>query len=151
MGCRHEWADEDRLIKHLYLESPWTWDEYDQAAKDAYAELRAENRPVATVVDVSRMGRLPSGNVIAHLNMVERLIPDNMFITVLVGAPHIATVFMNIMMKLRPKAKNLTVFADSIAEAHELVYKRYRELYPDAAGSAASKPDKAVTQSSKGN
>lgn len=146
MGCRHEWADEDRLIKHLYLESPWTWDEYDQVAKDVYTELGAEKRPVATVVDISRMGRLPPGNAIAHLNLVERLIPDNMFVTVLVGAPHIAVVFMNIMMKLRPKAKNLTVFANTIAEAHEIVYKRYKELYPDGVQPEA---EKAVTQSSK--
>lgn len=150
MGCRHEWADEDHLIKHLYLESPWTWDEYDKAAKDVYTELAVEKRPVATVVDISKMGRLPTGNAIAHLNLVERLIPDNMFVTVLVGAPHIATVFMNIMMKLRPKAKNLTVFANSIEEAHEIVYQRYGELYPDAAA-AKSKREAPITQSSKGN
>lgn len=148
MGCRHDWGDEDHLIKHLYLEFPWTWDEYDLAAKTVYTELAAEKRPVATVVDISKMGRLPTGNAIAHLNLVERLIPDNMFVTVLVGAPHIAVVFMNIMMKLRPKAKKLTVFADTIAEAHEMVYERYAELYPDAAQPKQGKP---VTQASKGS
>jgi hypothetical protein len=73
------------------------------------------------------MGQIPRGNVMAHLQQLERTIPPNVFMSVLVGAPYAATVFMNMLTKLRPRAKQITAFVHTMDEAHALIRKRYHE------------------------
>lgn len=128
MPPRYEWADDSRLTMNLYLENPWGWDEFDAAAKEVYAVLREHKQLCGVVVNVSKMGGIPKGNVLAHLQQVERIIPDNVIVSVLVGAPYAATVFMNILMKIRPRAKRMSVFANSMEEAYSIVRRRVQEV-----------------------
>src|SRR5689334_19080514 len=110
VGLRYEWADETHLIMDLYMEAPWTWDEFHATSKTVYGTLGELDRPCATVVNVAKMGQIPKGNVMAHLQQLERTIPPNVFMSVLVGAPYAAMVFMNMLTKLRPRAKQITAF-----------------------------------------
>jgi hypothetical protein len=128
MPPRYEWADDSHLAMNLYLETPWDWEQFDAIAREVYTLLREYKQPCGVVVNVSKMGGIPKGNVLAHLQQVERLIPDNVFVSVLVGAPYAATVFMNILMKIRPRAKRMTVFANSMEEAYSLIRRRQQVM-----------------------
>jgi hypothetical protein len=132
MGVRYEWADDRQIILNITLEVPWTWTEYRQMVDIILPMLQAIDHPVATVVDVTRMGTLPKdGNVMQILLEVESTMPANVFASVVVGAPYALTLFINLLMKLRPAVKRIAVFTRTMDEAHTIVYNRYRELYPD--------------------
>jgi len=132
MGCRYEWADESQIIMNLYLEAPWTWEEYMQVSTEVFALIRAVDHPCATAVDVTHMGALPKGNVLAHLQHVERTMPENVFASVIAGTSILVNTFMNILMKIRPGAKNTAMFAPNLEEAHTLIMERYHKLHPEA-------------------
>jgi hypothetical protein len=127
VGLRYEWADETHLIMNLYMEAPWTWDEFHATSKEVYGILGKLDTPCATVVNIQKMGQIPKGNVLAHLGQLERTIPSNVFMSALVGAPYAATVFMNMFTKLRPRAKQITAFCLTMDEAHALIRKRHQE------------------------
>lgn len=129
MGCRYEWADDSHLILNIFIETPWTWEEYDSVTGEIFAKMKETGKPCATAVDVSKMGRMPKGNAIAHLSNMEKMMPDNVFASAIVGAPYMATAFMDILMRIRPRAKRLALFTKTMAEAHQKIQQQYQELY----------------------
>lgn len=132
MGVRFEWTSPDHLIVHTYIEYPWTWEEYQALIDVMMTEIRQEAHPVATIVNITQMRSFPNkGNVMQNLQRIEEVMPNNVFGSVVVGAPHVAIVFMNVLMQIRPKAKRITMFANTIEEARQMLAQRYAELYPD--------------------
>lgn len=133
MSVRYEWADDQQIIMNLYLEHPWTWSEYNGTMAVIFPMLRNLNHPCATTVDCSRLGNIPrDGNLLTILMNVEKSLPPNVFASVMVAAPYTVGVFMNMLMKLRPRATVLALFTPTMAEAHAAIYARYQKLYPDA-------------------
>ncbi len=132
MGVHYEWDDDRQIILDIQLQAPWTWTEYRAIMKDLMPMLRDLNHPVATTVDCSQMGPFPKDDSVLNvLKEVEDMMPDNLFASGIVAAPIAASMFMNILMKIRPRAKRLAFFTQTIKGAHEQIYARYAELYPD--------------------
>jgi len=130
MGVRYEWVDERQIIMNVYLEHPWTWSEYLQMMASLLPLLRDINHPCATVVDCTNIGRLPGdGNVLSILMNVEKSMPSNVFASVIVAAPYGVGVFMNMLMKMRPRAKVLALFTKTMPEAQNAIYARHQKLY----------------------
>jgi hypothetical protein len=130
MGVRYEWADEHQIIMNIYIEYPWTWTEYNAVMTTLMPILRELKHPCATAVDCSRLGSLPrDGNFLSILMNVEKSMPANVFASVVVAAPYGVSVFMNMLMKMRPRAKVLALFTQTMEEAHQKIYARYQELY----------------------
>ena len=121
MGCRYEWADDSHSIMNVYIEAPWTWEEYQALVKQLAPLVQGTGKPCATAVDVSQMGAIPRGNVLMNLTQAESMLPDNVFASAVVGAPYAVTVFMDILMRIRPRAKRLATFARTMPEAHEKI------------------------------
>lgn len=128
MGCRDQWADDSHLIMNLYVEAPWTWDELMSHVRQVYSMVQAENKPCATTVDVSQIGTLPVGNVLRHLNEIDSIMPENVFASAIIGAPQIVSVFMDIMMRMRPHAQRVGLFAKDHAEAYAKIRERYEQM-----------------------
>ena len=124
MGVHFEWDDDSKQILIMHIEAPWTWEEYRLLVNETFDQIAALNHPVATIADVSRLGQLPPGNFLGQLQYVESHMPKNVYASVLVGAPYIVTTFMNVLMKIRPNAKALAMFASSIDEAKALLQQR---------------------------
>ena len=140
MGVRYEWADEHQIIMNVYLEHPWTWAEYNVMMETLLPMLRELKHPVATAVDCKKMGALPKdGNVLTILMNVEKSMPANVFASVVVAAPYVVSVFMNMLMKLRPRAKVLALFTQTMEEAHQKIYARYNELFANEVSASNSK------------
>jgi hypothetical protein len=128
MGIQYDWTDRDQGIVLFTIESPWTWDEYREVADSAFGVISKIRNPIATIVDVRRVGKLPPGRPLEELKRIEAQMPENVFASVVVGAPYIVMSFMNILMQMRPRANSVALFAGSIAEAQALIEKRYGEL-----------------------
>lgn len=141
MGVRYEWANEQHIIMNIYIEFPWTWKEYNAMMDVLMPMLRDTNRPCATAVDSSKLGSLPKdGNFLQILFNVDKLMPENVFASVVVAAPYGVMLFMNMLMKMRPHAKRLALFTRTMPEAHEKIYARYQELYPESAAETLANP-----------
>lgn len=128
MGCRYEWADDSHLIMNITIEAPWTWEEYNDLTNELFPLVQSTGKPCATTVDVTNMGSIPKGNVLMQLTRAESMMPDNVFASALVGAPYAVTVFMDILMRIRPRARRLTLFARTLPEAHERIRAMYAKL-----------------------
>ena len=128
MGCRNQWADDTHLIMDIYIETPWTWDEFMSQARQTFAAIQAEEKPCATSVDVTRIGAMPKGNVLGYLTEIEKAMPANVFASAIVGAPYMVSVFMDILMRLRPRAQRIAIFAKTHEEAREKIMERYAKL-----------------------
>jgi hypothetical protein len=132
MGCRNEWADDTHLIMDLFVEAPWTWAEFMNHAEQTFSTIKAMGTPCATTVDVSRMGSLPKGNVLGYLTQIEKQMPNNVFASAVIGAPYMVSVFMDIIMRMRPRAQRIALFAKTREEAHEKILERYAKLNASA-------------------
>ncbi len=128
MGCKFEWVDEQHFIMNMVVESPWTWQELMDQSAAAFSTLRVHGKPCATQIDVSGIGFLPKGNVLRYLTEIEKLVPDNMFASAMIGAPYMVTVFMDMMMHMRPRAQRVTFFAKTFEEAYSKIMGRYAKL-----------------------
>ncbi|MEP7288809.1 MAG: hypothetical protein ABI947_23905 [Chloroflexota bacterium] len=132
MGVRYEWLTALPDVAQISIESPWTWDEYRVVTRKVLDEMGAIPRPVANIVDVSRMGMMPRGDIMGNLRYVEQNMPENTVASVIVGAPMIVTTFMNILTKMRPKAKSLALFASSTSDALSQIQTRFVEARQEA-------------------
>lgn len=128
MGCRYEWADENHLIVNVYIEAPWTWQEYDNLTTEMLPILQSLKKPCATAVDVTHMGALPKGNVLMHMTRAENMLPENVFASAVVGAPYAVMVFMEILMRIRPRARRIALFTRTLPEAHERIQAAYAKI-----------------------
>lgn len=129
MPIRYEWADDSHLILNFYIEFPWTWTEYNQLVDEVMPMLAELKTPCATAVDTTKMGSLPKdGNAIRNLMNLEQKMPENLFASVVVGSNYMVRVFMNLLMKLRPRAQRMTLFTKTMEEAHEKIRERHKQL-----------------------
>ncbi len=112
----------------LYVEAPWTWEEFMNQAQETFAIIKAEGKSCATTVDVRQIGMLPKGNLLRYLTEIEKMMPENIFASALIGAPYMITVFMDMMMHLRPRAKRIALFTKTPEEAHDKIMERYAKL-----------------------
>jgi hypothetical protein len=114
----------------LAIESPWTWEEYNILLAEVFPILKTLGKPCAVTVDVTRFGKLPPGNALSYLSRAEKLMPINLFASVIVGAPYIVSMFIDIMTRTRPHPRHATLFAKTMPEAHEKILATYHQLYP---------------------
>ena len=121
MGIRYQLAEPDQGICYVTLEAPWTWAEFDAIVDDLRARINAIPHPVATIVDVTQVGRLPTGNVLMHLRRTDEMMPKNIDLSIMVNAPYAVTTFMSILMRVRPHVKTMTRYAHSVDEARAMV------------------------------
>jgi hypothetical protein len=132
MGIRYEWADDRQIIMNIHLEHPWTWAEYNEMMEILMPMLTELGHPCATIVDCSQMHTLPNdGNVLHNFINVEKKMAPNIFASVIVAAPQLVGVFMNVLMRLRPRAATLALFTSTMEEAYEKIYARHAELQAD--------------------
>ena len=136
MGCRHEWSTTSEGVLVIYIEAPWTWEELMQDSITGFAEIDTLGRPCATVVDVRQIGSMPKGHALTYLTEIDRQMPDNVFASVMVGAPYMVNVFMDILMNIRPRAKRIALFARTMEEAHAKIQARYDAMQPPPSAGA---------------
>jgi hypothetical protein len=128
MGIHFEWHDAKKVAT-IPVEAPWTWNDLKTVIDYAYDEIQAVGYPVAIIADLRRMGQLPAGNLLRHLQYSQAHTAKNVYATVIVGAPYVITTFVNIVMKVRPDSSALVLFAQSVDEAKALL-----QQHPPTAG-----------------
>lgn len=129
MGIQARWANDEYRAVIISIVHPWKWEEYDRIVDELIIMMGTVDHPCATIVDTSNMGALPKGSPIAHMKRFEQMRPKNQFAGVMVGAPYSARIFLDIMVKLRPAAANLRLYANSIEDAHKMIDRLYAEQF----------------------
>lgn len=121
MGIHYQLSEPDQGICYITFESPWTWQEFTKMVDDLLVLISAVPHPVAAIVDVTHIGRLPAGNVLMHLRRTDEMMPENVDLSILVNPSYAVTTFMSILMRVRPRAQTLTRYARSLDEARAMV------------------------------
>jgi hypothetical protein len=124
MGFRYEWMDEDHIIMKLYIEAPWVWEDFHQTVRAMMPLIEATQRPCG----LNKIGMLPRGNFLQNLIHSEQDTAKNLVSTVIIGAHYTITMFMNLVTKLRPDAKNPLRFTESHDEAYAIIRARCEEV-----------------------
>ncbi len=131
MPITYGWTDDSHVILEISVVAPWTWDDFHTMMREVNPQIIAVGGPCATVIDVSAIGKVPPGNMMANLHHVENSMPTNVFMSVVVGASYVVTVFMNVLMVVRPSARRRARFAHTMAEARASIMEVYRQQFPD--------------------
>ncbi len=126
MGVSAAWTDDSHRIFQFVFEHPWTWEEYYALLEWALPEIKAAGHPVATILEVSKMRSFPPGNVVTHLTGIGRRMPSNIFTSVIVSPPQIATLFMDILTKINPDFERFNHFDRSLEGAHRYISEQYQ-------------------------
>jgi hypothetical protein len=66
--------------------------------------------------------------VLCYLGEIEKQMPRNVFASAVIGAPYMVSVFMDILMKMRPRAQRTALFTNSHQEAHAKIRERYEQM-----------------------
>jgi hypothetical protein len=129
MGIQYQLAELDQGICFIVFEAPWTWIEFDAMVDNLHTQISSIPHPVATIVDVTQVGRLPAGNVLMHLRRTDEMMPRNVDLSIMVNAPYAITTFMSILMRVRPHVKSMTRYANSVDEARAMIaeFRRQQE------------------------
>jgi hypothetical protein len=127
MGFQFEIEEPDRDIGYVSFDLPWTWDEFDAQVEAMWTAVRALPHPVSALLDMTRIGHLPGGNVLAHLQHMDTGMPDNVELVVLVNAPYAFVNFMSIIMRIRPRVKEITRYTHSLEEAKMVIQQRRKQ------------------------
>jgi hypothetical protein len=122
MGVTYRWHNPSVIL--ITVEAPWEWDEYIRVVKQLFDEAKQVNGLVATIDDITRMGPLPSGSALSYLERINKITPENIDASVILGAPYIARTLMSIFLRLSPQAARITFFANSVDEAVTLIEGR---------------------------
>src|SRR5215470_14956254 len=83
VGIRTEWADSNHQRYVFTIEAPWPWQEYRAIADQAFSDFRQVAHPIATIVDVSQIKKLPQGDVLSNLQYIESQMPSNVVASVI--------------------------------------------------------------------
>jgi hypothetical protein len=108
MGIHFQMEEPEQDICLVTFQAPWTWAEFDAMVDTLNERIAAIPHPVATIVDMADVGRLPGGNILMHLRRTEMLMPQNVDMSVMVNASYAVTTFMSILMRVRPRVKDMT-------------------------------------------
>jgi hypothetical protein len=129
MGIHFQFEESHRDVCAMSFEHPWTWEEFGAQVDAMWRAAQAMPHRVAALVDMTRIGHLPGGNVLAHLQRLDSSAPDNVEMIVLVNAPYAIVNFMSIVMRVSPHVKETTVYAHSLAEARMIIEDRRQHNY----------------------
>jgi hypothetical protein len=122
MGLQHHWFDPGQHIILVKITPPWTWTEYLATIQQVAEEIKHTNQSTAAIVDVSDIGGVPDGSILANIRAAGRLTPEQLDISVLVGAPLIITTFLNVLTRIDAGAKRRIHFAATIDEAVAMIH-----------------------------
>lgn len=124
MSIHFQLDEPDQDVCFVAFETMWTWEEFDMQLDAAWAAIEGLSRPVAVLMDLTRTGHLPVGNVLGHLQRADSGMPTNVDISVMVNTPYAIINFMSIMMRIRPRVKEMTIFANSLEEGRAMIRER---------------------------
>ena len=124
MGIQYEWDDPDKQDLMVFMiASPFSWEEYDAITDSVFVSLGQKPYPIATIVDVSNLHKLPPSNPLPHLQRVNQMMTKNVYASVVVGAARPVRLFMNVITGVYPHARGITWFAESMDAARTIIAK----------------------------
>lgn len=124
MAINFQLEEPHREMCSVVFEPPWTWEEFDAKIDAITAAILAAPSHVALLMDMTYIGQMPEGNVLAHLQRMVSLMPHNVDIAVLLNVPYAVVNFVSILMHIRPRVKDMTFFAHSLNEGHAIIHER---------------------------
>ncbi len=128
MTIEGAWTDETHRYYCIRPLGEWDWPAYRRVVDTAIDTIKATNKPVALICDLTQNFEFHRGDVLGNLRYFNARVPTNMYACVMVGAGAIMMTFLNIHMKLRPSAKRRVRFASSMPEAFTVADQRLEEL-----------------------
>ncbi len=128
MGISYEWHND---IPILTITAPWTWEDFHRVGQSMMDAIAQVDDSVANIIDVTRMGSIPTNNPLRHLQKAAQAAPPNLYLTVLVGAPYIVTVFMDVLFRIQPERKHKITFTKTLDVAVTLIGERKAERLSD--------------------
>jgi hypothetical protein len=126
------WEDEAHTImRHIYHRG-WTSEEYDAMNQQSHDAIVALGHPVYLITDFRDSAQLPS-NTMAKRQKVQRMIPANLALNIIVGADPLAVAVVKTMLNVskaftRERNKDIVIlFADTLEEAHAMIESQKKQ------------------------
>ncbi len=123
MPFRVHWADAEHTLMRCDIQAPWTWEEFDAAWRQFYEMGSSAQHPVICAVDAHLMGLLPR-NALRVIHDRYSVLPPNISKMVVVNAPTMLRVIVDVMSLIRPDIFKCYHFVPTFDEAQRLLNTR---------------------------
>jgi hypothetical protein len=105
MPVSPKWKDVRKTTIVITYQSPWTWDEFHEAAQATNALMDTVDHDVVLIHDTSHGGILPSGNIVAHGVSAISNFSDNLALIVVVVNSTLIRTFLSIVISMNPAGR----------------------------------------------
>ena len=66
MTVKAEWDSTEQIAIVITFESPWSWDDFDEAVQDIVTLVSEVEHKICLIYDAEKSTRYPSANVLSH-------------------------------------------------------------------------------------
>lgn len=127
MGITLRWGNQDQSVIWYHIEAPWTWEDADHARIELERMIQSVHHRVDFIFDVGTLGVLPK-NTLQVVADRFTLIPANVGIFTVVGAPTMVKVMIDVLRLMRPEVFSRYHVVDTFEEAYRLIYRNIQRV-----------------------
>lgn len=133
-----DWDSDDKTIVRMEMIGFWTWKEADAGARQGYDLLQSVDYEVGVIIDFSRSTSMPPYALQNARRMIQHRHPRT-GLTVFVGTNTLFLALWNVFARIYTlfAQRQNSVFAPTVAEARDILMKRYPRRVHDAGGESS--------------
>ncbi len=102
MSVELSWASAEKTLICWQVQAPWTWEEFDHGWSDCHAMARSVTHQVDCLMDARSFGFVPK-NMLQMIYDRYMILPSNLGIVVILGAPTMMKVIIDVMRIIKPE------------------------------------------------
>jgi hypothetical protein len=121
MSISADWYDDDHRVWVERLEGDLTWDELNTALGQWKTTAESVPYNIVLLVDMSSIGSVPKGNLLAQGRSSSKFLPNNVNQIVIVIQSRLIEVFAGLVFEMMPKWRNKVKFVKTLEEGQKLV------------------------------
>jgi hypothetical protein len=121
MSVLAKWKDEHKTTVVVTYQSPWTWNEFHEAALTTNALMESVDYGVVLIEDTSHGSLLPPGIIIGHGKTAIANFPSNLTLIVVVANSTIIRTFLSLVAGMNPGGRaNIIKTAPTLEKAYAM-------------------------------
>ena len=94
-----QWLNDERTILQVTLPASFTWDEQNKSVREVAETIRTVDHTVHLVVNTVG-AKMPKGNPFPHLRYFVMSMPDNLGVTITVGAGRVERTIVGAFLRI---------------------------------------------------
>jgi len=129
MPINQYWDNNEKTILLVVFEPEWTWQEYSDGLDETREIVKDIEHTYHEIIDMRQTGKVPQSSPIQHMMKGRQQGSRYLGIVVLVGAPKMMEIFVNVFKKAYGTRFPERLIVETIEDAYTLI-AAYKDTVP---------------------